>query len=72
MYRVIAYHGKGKEQEVQSDLRLLWDGLRKLATCRNLSHVYCFQTVNSKDSPSPHWGEGWGEGENRHCGEGCT
>ena len=46
MYHVIAYHGKGKNREVEHDLRLLWDSLRNFAKRRNIHHVYCFQAVN--------------------------
>ncbi len=58
MYRVIAYHGKGKNQEVEHDLRLLWESLCDFARSRDLRHIYCFQTVHDNNSPSPHGGEG--------------
>lgn len=45
MYRVIAYHGKGKDQELEHDLRLLWKSLCDFAKCRKLQHIYCFQAV---------------------------
>ena len=45
MYRIIAYHGKGKEQELEHDLKLLWDSLRHFVLHRQIQHVYCFQAV---------------------------
>lgn len=48
MYRVIAYQGKGRNGEVENDLKLLWDSLRNFAKCRKLQHVYCFQAVRGE------------------------
>jgi len=45
MYRIIAYHGKGKDEEVEHDLNLLWDSLRHFAYHRKIQHIYCFQAV---------------------------
>jgi len=48
MYRIIAYHGKGKN-EMASDMHLLWDNFRIFAASRRLRHVYCFQAVDDKN-----------------------
>lgn len=45
MYRIVAYHGKSRNGEVERDLKLLWDGLRKFALYRHIQHIYCFQAV---------------------------
>lgn len=44
MYLVIAYHGKGNG-EVESDLRVLWGNLERLAKIRKIEHIFCFQAV---------------------------
>ena len=48
MYRVVAYHGKSRNGEVEQDLKLLWDGLRKFAMQRHIQHIYCLQTVSER------------------------
>jgi len=48
MYRIVAYHGKSRNGEVEHDLKLLWDGLRKFAMCRHIQHIYCLQTVSER------------------------
>lgn len=48
MYRVIAYHGKGNNKELEGDLRLLWGGFREFLKHRLINHVYCFQSVSEK------------------------
>jgi len=48
MYRIIAYHGKGNNKELEKDLRLLWGGFREFLRHRLINHVYCFQSVSEK------------------------
>ena len=45
MYRIIAYHGKERNNEVEKDLGLLWDSLSNFAKQREIEHIYCFQAV---------------------------
>jgi hypothetical protein len=52
MYRVIAYQGKGKETDVNNDLRLLWDSLRCFLSSQSIQHIYCFQSVEDKKGAS--------------------
>ena len=51
MYRIVAYHGKGDNKELEGDLRLLWGGFREFLKHRLISHVYCFQSVSDKNIP---------------------
>ena len=48
MYRIIAYHGKGKNRQVKNDLRLFWDSVRGLTSHGRVQHIYCFQAVSDK------------------------
>jgi len=48
MYRIVAYHGKGDNKELEGDLRLLWGGFREFLRHRLINHVYCFQSVSEK------------------------
>jgi len=48
MYLVIAYHGNGRN-EVENDLTLLWDNIRRFTGSKPMRHVYCFQAVKDKE-----------------------
>lgn len=48
MYLIIAYHGIGKN-EMENDLRILWDNVSRFASSRDIRHIYCFQAVKDKE-----------------------